>query len=146
MRRYFQSVMGVAGRVSRDILKHALIFGVASLFFASALGAGAGLGSWFLHGTTYEEARPLILRVFFWVLILGATLGALFGLLFGLSEWRRTRRAQALLKLKGYYNGARDGWFNATTQEAIREFQAAEGLVASGVLDETTATRLGVLE
>jgi hypothetical protein len=54
------------------------------------------------------------------------------------------RRAQEALKGKGFDPGAISGRMHARTQEALREFQKANDLPATGVLDQKTAEKLGI--
>jgi peptidoglycan hydrolase-like protein with peptidoglycan-binding domain len=54
------------------------------------------------------------------------------------------RRAQEALKGKGFDPGAISGRMHAGTQEALREFQTANDLPATGVLDQKTADKLGI--
>jgi peptidoglycan hydrolase-like protein with peptidoglycan-binding domain len=54
------------------------------------------------------------------------------------------RRAQEALKAKGFDPGAISGRMQAKTQQALREFQTANDLPASGVLDQKTAEKLGI--
>jgi hypothetical protein len=54
------------------------------------------------------------------------------------------RRAQQILKAKGFDPGAISGRIDAKTQEAVREFQKANELPATGVLDQKTADKLGM--
>jgi hypothetical protein len=54
------------------------------------------------------------------------------------------RRAQEALKAKGRDPGAISGRMHAKTQEALREFQKANDLPATGVLDKKTAENLGI--
>lgn len=54
-------------------------------------------------------------------------------------------RAQEGLKAKGYDPGAVTGRLHARTQEALREFQKANNLTPTGVLDKKTADKLGVV-
>jgi hypothetical protein len=53
------------------------------------------------------------------------------------------RKAQDALRAKGLNPGT-DGTMDAKTQQALREFQAANNLPATGVLDDKTAAKLGV--
>jgi peptidoglycan hydrolase-like protein with peptidoglycan-binding domain len=53
------------------------------------------------------------------------------------------KKAQDALKAKGLNPGT-DGRMDAQTQQALREFQKANDLPATGVLDEKTAAKLGV--
>ena len=48
------------------------------------------------------------------------------------------QQAQAQLKLAGYDPGRTDGIFDGRTAEAVRHYQAANGLPVSGLLDEST--------
>ena len=54
------------------------------------------------------------------------------------------RRAQEVLKGKGFDPGAISGRMHARTQEALRQFQTANDLPATGVLDQKTADKLGI--
>lgn len=53
------------------------------------------------------------------------------------------RKAQEALKAKGHKPGT-DGQMDVQTQQALRDFQKANDLPATGVLDEKTASKLGV--
>jgi hypothetical protein len=53
------------------------------------------------------------------------------------------KKAQDVLKTKGLNPGT-DGRMDAKTQQALREFQKANDLPVTGVLDEKTAAKLGV--
>lgn len=53
-----------------------------------------------------------------------------------------TRQVQALLDYLGYEPGAIDGVDGADTQDAVRAFQAAEGLTVDGVAGTQTQARL----
>jgi len=54
------------------------------------------------------------------------------------------RRAQEVLKAKGYDPGAASGNLHAGTQEALRQYQKANNLPVTGVLDPRTAETLGI--
>ncbi|MEX0804977.1 MAG: peptidoglycan-binding domain-containing protein [Candidatus Binatia bacterium] len=54
------------------------------------------------------------------------------------------KRAQEALKAQGRDPGAVSGRMHAKTQEALRDFQKANNLPATGVLDKKTADKLGV--
>lgn len=54
------------------------------------------------------------------------------------------RRAQEALKAKGRDPGAVTGRMHAKTQEALREYQKANDLPATGILDNKTAEKLGI--
>lgn len=54
------------------------------------------------------------------------------------------RRAQEALKGKGFDPGAISGRMHTRTQEALRQFQTANDLPATGVLDQKTADKLGI--
>ena len=54
------------------------------------------------------------------------------------------REAQEALKNKGYDPGPVDGRIGARTKEAIRSFQSASNLDATGTLDAQTAQQLGI--
>ena len=52
--------------------------------------------------------------------------------------------AQQALQQDGYYKGKIDGKMGPHTRQAIRNFQQAKGLHASGHLDQKTLSALGV--
>ncbi|HEY1236307.1 MAG TPA: peptidoglycan-binding domain-containing protein [Candidatus Binatia bacterium] len=54
------------------------------------------------------------------------------------------KEAQQALKDKGYDPGAVDGIMGAKTKEAIKSFQSASNLPATGTLNAQTAEKLGV--
>jgi hypothetical protein len=53
------------------------------------------------------------------------------------------KKAQEALKAKGHNPGT-DGKMDSQTQQALRDFQKANDLPATGVLDDKTASKLGV--
>ncbi len=53
------------------------------------------------------------------------------------------KKAQDALKMKRLNPGT-DGQMDAKTQQALRDFQKANDLPATGTLDEKTAAKLGV--
>jgi len=53
------------------------------------------------------------------------------------------KKAQAALNDKGY-NLAIDGRYGPSTQNAVRDFQTKNGLTASGTLDDSTMSALGL--
>jgi hypothetical protein len=56
----------------------------------------------------------------------------------------RIRQAQERLQASGFPPGAIDGAMGPQTQQALRRFQASQGLLATGNLDEKTLEVLGV--
>lgn len=54
------------------------------------------------------------------------------------------RRAQERLKSAGFDPGPADGVFGSKTRAALRQYQTAQGLPATGTLDEPTRKALGV--
>ena len=56
----------------------------------------------------------------------------------------QVKSAQEALKGKGYDPGAIDGAMGPRTNEALRDFQQAEGLQATGRLDAQTRSKLGI--
>ena len=56
----------------------------------------------------------------------------------------KVRAAQQALKDKGHDPGAIDGQMGPKTQAALRDFQKALGMTASGRLDDKTMQALGV--
>ena len=138
------SAISLARRLLRDILKHIVIFGIASLFFGGVIGPAGGIVSHLVFGNTYKEARSLVAILFAVVVAIGVLLGAAFGGFLAISDWRWTRRGQNQLRLRGYYDGPSDGWLNSDTREALLEFQRSEGLTVTGRFDDATMTRLGL--
>jgi peptidoglycan hydrolase-like protein with peptidoglycan-binding domain len=57
---------------------------------------------------------------------------------------RQVKSMQEALKEKGYDPGAIDGAMGPRTSSALREFQQAEGLRATGRLDAETRSKLGI--
>ena len=53
------------------------------------------------------------------------------------------RDVQAALSIRRYYNGARNGVYTGETSQALKRFQAENGL-AVGVIDAPTLRALGV--
>lgn len=54
------------------------------------------------------------------------------------------RSAQQSLNDKGYDAGPADGRWGPKTEEALRKFQAASGIQATGQLDSATVAALGI--
>jgi putative peptidoglycan binding protein len=54
------------------------------------------------------------------------------------------KRIQEALKAKGMNPGAISGIMDPTTQQALRDFQKANNLPVTGVLDPNTADKLGI--
>jgi hypothetical protein len=54
------------------------------------------------------------------------------------------RSVQRALNSRGYNAGAVNGQWNTTTQDAVRRFQQGSGLPATGELNPTTLSALGV--
>jgi peptidoglycan hydrolase-like protein with peptidoglycan-binding domain len=48
------------------------------------------------------------------------------------------QQAQTTLKIAGFDSGRIDGVFDAQTANAVRQYQAANGIPVSGLLDEPT--------
>jgi peptidoglycan hydrolase-like protein with peptidoglycan-binding domain len=55
-----------------------------------------------------------------------------------------TKKLQEALKAKGHDPGPVDGIMGAKTRAALKAFQEASGIKATGKLDDQTAERLGV--
>ncbi|WP_425493256.1 peptidoglycan-binding domain-containing protein [Microvirga zambiensis] len=53
-------------------------------------------------------------------------------------------RVQVELRARGSYYGPIDGRLSADTQSAIRAFQTAQQLRATGYMDNETLARLGI--
>jgi peptidoglycan hydrolase-like protein with peptidoglycan-binding domain len=62
----------------------------------------------------------------------------------GMASTEQVRQAQQALKEKGQYEGAVDGVIGPKTQAALKSYQQAEGLKATGRLDAQTMAKLGV--
>lgn len=56
------------------------------------------------------------------------------------------QRVQIALIIKGYDPGPADGVLSSKTMDALRAFQAAGGLTATGAMDKDTLNALGVLK
>ena len=54
------------------------------------------------------------------------------------------QQAQVLLKVAGYDPGSADGALGERTRAALRQYQQANGLPATGELDQATQKALGV--
>jgi peptidoglycan lytic transglycosylase len=54
----------------------------------------------------------------------------------------QVKQAQEALKTEGFHPGSIDGVVGRRTREALRAYQAREGLPATGVLDQATFSRL----
>ena len=55
------------------------------------------------------------------------------------------RNVQQALNAKGFYAGPADGQWGPSTEIALKQFQTAQGLPATGVLDTRTMNALGVV-
>ena len=53
-------------------------------------------------------------------------------------------RVQLQLEYFGYYSGIIDGQMSAETRAALRAFQHAQGLTATGTMDKATLAKLGI--
>lgn len=76
------------------------------------------------------------------LLMLAGVIAAPGGSVFGQSEIVRT--IQQKLLDAGFDPGAADGFMGPRTRQALRQFQAAHNLTASGYVDEPTQRELGV--
>lgn len=56
----------------------------------------------------------------------------------------QVKQAQEQLKAAGFDPGTPDGILGSQTRAALREYQAAQGLSTTGMLDEKTRKSLGV--
>jgi carboxyl-terminal processing protease len=54
------------------------------------------------------------------------------------------KRAKEALRAQGHNPGSIDGNMDSRTQQALRDFQRANKLPVTGVLDQQTAAKLGV--
>lgn len=84
-------------------------------------------------------------------LVIGLTLGRLSLTVFaqqgasGLSP-EEVQRIEETLSELGYNVGSADGDWDQQTEQAVREFQQAQGLEPSGSADEPTRAALGMVE
>ncbi len=60
------------------------------------------------------------------------------------SNSEQIRAAQSRLKARGYHSGSVDGVMGPQTVNALRRYQAANGLSVTGKVDEETMDSLGV--
>lgn len=58
------------------------------------------------------------------------------------SQGEAVSELQAVLLLLGFYDGPITGQYQASTQEAVKQFQAAAGLTADGIVGPATWSRL----
>ena len=56
----------------------------------------------------------------------------------------QTKQAQAILKLRGFYNGEQTGKLDADTRAGLRKYQQAEGLKVTGTLNKVTLVKMGI--
>ncbi|MCP4550374.1 MAG: peptidoglycan-binding protein [bacterium] len=131
-------------RLIRDVMKHAFIFGIASLCLSGVIGPATGILSGVVFGKSYEDAEILAAVVMVAITTLGTLVGAIFGGNLAASDRRWIRRAQQQLKSQGFYHGPPDGLLNDDTKQALIEFQELEGLTKSGRFDDATMSRLGL--
>lgn len=61
-------------------------------------------------------------------------------------DQQTVRKVQEKLNEEGYSVGPTDGVWGPQTQQALTQFQQAEGLEATGQLDEQTMSALGIEE
>jgi peptidoglycan hydrolase-like protein with peptidoglycan-binding domain len=54
------------------------------------------------------------------------------------------KQAQAILKQRGFYNGAQIGKLDADTRAGLRKYQLAEGLKVTGTLNKVTLVKMGI--
>ena len=54
------------------------------------------------------------------------------------------KQVQQALSDKGYYKGTADGKMSSKTESALKQFQQAQGMQATGQLDQQTLASLGV--
>ena len=50
--------------------------------------------------------------------------------------------AQQYLQALGFHPKRMDGYFNEDTQSAVKQFQQSENLQVTGIIDETTASKM----
>jgi peptidoglycan hydrolase-like protein with peptidoglycan-binding domain len=55
------------------------------------------------------------------------------------------RNVQQALNAKGFNAGPADGQWGPSTETALKQFQTAQGLPSTGVLDARTMNALGVV-
>lgn len=89
----------------------------------------------------YRQFRRIIACVL--ALVLCATMPALADIAKG-AKGEEVRTVQRLLEKLGYLSSKADGSFGSGTEKAVKAFQTAEGLTASGVVDDATNQKLMV--
>ncbi len=56
----------------------------------------------------------------------------------------QVKQAQAILKQRGFYNGAQTGKLDTDTRAGLRKYQQAEGLKVTGTLNKLTLVKMGI--
>ncbi len=107
-------------KMRRQITLRLLTFALVVTAVPALLGV---LPDWNITGTPPVQARTLLWE---------GTSGA------------GVRSVQSRLKTWGYYNGALDGIYGRETTEAVRNFQAKNGLAADGAVGAATWAALGL--
>lgn len=59
-------------------------------------------------------------------------------------DTQTVKQVQQALSDKGYYQGRADGKWSSKTKSALKQFQQAQGMTATGQLDQQTLASLGV--
>ena len=54
------------------------------------------------------------------------------------------KQAQAMLKQRGFYDGAQAGKLDTGTRAGLRKYQQAEGLKVTGTLNKATLVKMGI--
>ena len=91
-------------------------------------------------------------KKFFLILILLLTIFSIIAIIFGVSKsyglskygstGEEVKQIQTKLKNWGYYTGEIDGIFGSKTLQAVKDFQANNGLTVDGIVGEQTLAAL----
>jgi peptidoglycan hydrolase-like protein with peptidoglycan-binding domain len=55
------------------------------------------------------------------------------------------KQAQAILKQRGFYDGAQTGALDPGTRDGLKKYQEAEGLKVTGTLNKLTLDKMGIV-
>ena len=93
-----------------------------------------------------NKKRILVFTVIFALVGMLAYAGNLFAqtTLYWGSTGSDVSQVQSKLKSWGYYNGPVDGYYGASTFDAVKSFQAKNGLFADGIAGTRTLEALGI--
>jgi peptidoglycan hydrolase-like protein with peptidoglycan-binding domain len=90
-----------------------------------------------------KTAEKVTMRCFARVAIVAAILSLAGAQAADVPDSQTVLQVQTQLQQLGFYNGPLDGKFDALTEDALRRYQYANHLPASGEMDDLTLARLG---